>query len=54
MCVRYSLYAVVNHIGTLEAGHYIVYIRQHRDNWFKCDDHLITRATLRDVLSSEG
>ncbi|KAF0291526.1 Ubiquitin carboxyl-terminal hydrolase 22 [Amphibalanus amphitrite] len=50
----YSLYAVVNHIGTLEAGHYIVYIRQHRDNWFKCDDHIITRATLRDVLNSEG
>lgn len=50
----YSLYAVVNHIGTLESGHYIVYIRQHRDSWFKCDDHTITRATLRDVLNSEG
>jgi len=50
----YSLFAVVNHVGTIEAGHYIAYIRQHRDHWFKCDDHLITKADIRDVLQSEG
>ena len=53
-CGRYSLFAVVNHVGTIEAGHYIAYIRQHRDHWFKCDDHLITKADIRDVLQSEG
>ena len=51
---RYSLFAVINHVGTLEAGHYTAYIRQHRDHWFKCDDHLITKADIRDVLDSEG
>jgi len=50
----YSLFAVINHVGTLEAGHYTAYIRQHRDHWFKCDDHLITKADIRDVLDSEG
>uniref|UniRef100_A0A0N8D386 Ubiquitin carboxyl-terminal hydrolase n=2 Tax=Daphnia magna TaxID=35525 RepID=A0A0N8D386_9CRUS len=50
----YSLFAVINHVGTIEAGHYTAYIRQHRDHWFKCDDHLITKADIRDVLQSEG
>lgn len=45
---------MINHVGTIEAGHYTAYIRQHRDHWFKCDDHLITKADIRDVLQSEG
>ncbi|KAK3091748.1 hypothetical protein FSP39_022316 [Pinctada imbricata] len=51
---KYSLFAVVNHMGTIECGHYTCYIRQHKDQWFKCDDHLITRADLPTVLKSEG
>ena len=51
---RYSLFAVINHKGSLETGHYTAFIRQQRDQWFKCDDHLITRARLKDVLTSEG
>ncbi|XP_011634474.1 ubiquitin carboxyl-terminal hydrolase 22 [Pogonomyrmex barbatus] len=51
---RYSLFAVINHEGSLETGHYTAFIRQQRDQWFKCNDHLITRARLKDVLTSEG
>lgn len=51
---RYCLFAVVNHSGTIETGHYTAYIRQCRDQWFKCDDHLITRASIQEVLQSEG
>nr|XP_023654218.1 ubiquitin carboxyl-terminal hydrolase 22-like [Paramormyrops kingsleyae] len=51
---KYSLFAVVNHQGTLESGHYTSFIRQHRDQWFKCDDAVITKATIKDVLDSEG
>lgn len=51
---KYCLFAVVNHSGTIETGHYTAYVRQHRDQWFKCDDHLITRASVQDVLDSEG
>ncbi|XP_055908152.1 ubiquitin carboxyl-terminal hydrolase nonstop [Eupeodes corollae] len=51
---RYSLYAVVNHLGTIDTGHYIVYVRHHKDTWVKCDDHTITTATLNQVLDSEG
>lgn len=52
--LRYSLFAVVNHQGTLESGHYTTFIRQHKDQWFKCDDAIITKASIKDVLDSEG
>ncbi|XP_029067781.1 ubiquitin carboxyl-terminal hydrolase 22 isoform X2 [Monodon monoceros] len=51
---KYSLFAVVNHQGTLESGHYTSFIRQHKDQWFKCDDAIITKAGIADVLDSEG
>lgn len=51
---RYSLYAVINHVGSLDAGHYTAYVRHQKDNWVKCDDHIITTATLKKVLESEG
>ncbi|KAL3877687.1 hypothetical protein ACJMK2_035354 [Sinanodonta woodiana] len=51
---KYSLFAVVNHSGTIECGHYTCYVRQHKDQWFKCDDHLITKAMPQEVLNSEG
>jgi ubiquitin carboxyl-terminal hydrolase 22/27/51 len=51
---RYSLYAVINHVGTLDAGHYTAYVRHQKDVWVKCDDHIITTATLKQVLDSEG
>lgn len=45
---------MVNHQGTLESGHYTTFIRQHKDQWFKCDDAIITKASIKDVLDSEG
>lgn len=48
------MFAVVNHQGTLESGHYTSFIRQHKDQWFKCDDAIITKASIADVLDSEG
>lgn len=52
---RYTLFAVINHLGnSMNEGHYIAYVRQQQDFWYKCDDHVITRANLQEVLSSEG
>lgn len=51
---RYSLYAVVNHVGTLDKGHYTAYVRHQKDIWVKCDDDIITTATIKQVLDSEG
>jgi ubiquitin carboxyl-terminal hydrolase 22/27/51 len=51
---KYSLYAVVNHRGTADSGHYTCYIRQHKNYWFRCEDHILHQASLDDVLKSEG
>ncbi|KAI7694285.1 Ubiquitin carboxyl-terminal hydrolase 22 [Sarcoptes scabiei] len=50
---RYSLFAVVNHSGHLDNGHYTVFIRSN-NNWFNCDDHFVMNATEKEVLNSEG
>lgn len=50
----YSLYAVVNHTGNMETGHYTCYIRHSKNTWFKCDDHVITKAYTSDVLESKA
>ncbi|XP_050502753.1 ubiquitin carboxyl-terminal hydrolase nonstop isoform X1 [Diabrotica virgifera virgifera] len=52
---RYSLFAVIIHVGpTIDIGHYVAYVRQQHDFWYKCDDDVITRANLKEVLGSEG
>jgi len=48
------LYAVVNHIGNFDGGHYYAFIRHVRMDWFKCDDHVITKASREEVLDSPG
>ncbi|XP_040563264.1 ubiquitin carboxyl-terminal hydrolase 22 [Lepeophtheirus salmonis] len=50
----YTLFAVINHTGNIEAGHYTSFVRQHRDRWYRCNDHQIVPADLSDVLGSEG
>ncbi|XP_065846559.1 ubiquitin carboxyl-terminal hydrolase 22-like [Oscarella lobularis] len=51
---KYCLFAVVNHSGTMETGHYTCYVRQQRDQWFNCDDAWITKVTVSEVLRSEA
>ena len=50
----YNLFAVVNHQGTIEAGHYTCFIRWTKDEWVKCDDHIVSKASIKEVLNSEG
>jgi len=52
----YSLFAVINHHGTMQQGHYTSYVRlaQPGEQWFQCDDETISMATSAEVLSSEG
>lgn len=50
----YLLFAVVNHQGSLNNGHYTCFIRQQEGQWFNCDDDRITKATIDAVLRSEG
>ncbi|OMJ08688.1 Ubiquitin carboxyl-terminal hydrolase nonstop [Smittium culicis] len=49
---QYQLFAVINHSGALDTGHYTLY-SQHRNQWFKFDDSTITFADISDVLCLE-
>ncbi|KAJ4834339.1 hypothetical protein Tsubulata_037538 [Turnera subulata] len=40
---EFEIFAVVTHSGTLEAGHYVTYLRL-RNQWYKCDDSWITEV----------
>jgi ubiquitin carboxyl-terminal hydrolase 22/27/51 len=51
---KYSLFAVVNHNGTTESGHYSCYVRHQRRQWYKCNDQVISRENAAKVLDSEG
>ncbi|TPX72993.1 hypothetical protein SpCBS45565_g00311 [Spizellomyces sp. 'palustris'] len=50
---KYSLFAVVNHTGRLETGHYTTYARE-RGQWFAFDDHNVTIANQSDVSAGTG
>lgn len=51
---KYSLFSVVNHRGSIDAGHYMAYIRLHTDEWYICNDDNILKVSLSEVLRSEG
>ncbi|PAA71913.1 hypothetical protein BOX15_Mlig023870g2 [Macrostomum lignano] len=51
---QYRLFCVVNHSGSLSAGHYTCYVRHNCNTWYKCDDHQISDVPVSEVLTSEG
>lgn len=51
--LRYSLFAVVQHKGSMESGHYTCYVK-HNQQWYLCDDAMIYLAQEAEVLSCKG
>ncbi|KAL0568143.1 hypothetical protein V5O48_013850 [Marasmius crinis-equi] len=49
----YDLFAVINHEGHMDNGHYTAYAR-FQDEWYRFDDDKITHATLGDCLKSSA
>ncbi|KAF7723644.1 Lanosterol 14-alpha-demethylase [Apophysomyces ossiformis] len=49
----YTLFAVINHQGRMDTGHYTMFAK-HRGEWFKFDDHSVTMAYQKDVLDSKA
>ena len=50
---NYELFAVINHVGTLETGHYISYVNS-KGEWFRVDDSMITRSSAHEVLGCKA
>lgn len=49
----YDLFAVVNHMGKIDSGHYTALIRRE-GQWFRCDDEKVSRVTdVGKLIQSE-
>jgi len=50
---RFKLYAVSNHYGTMDAGHYTAYCKNSEYNkWFKFDDQEVMEINGNEVRSA--
>lgn len=52
-CGDYSLFSVIEHIGTMNEGHYISYVN-HSDSWYKCDDSDLTTLSEEDLKNVQA
>ncbi|KAI9026757.1 hypothetical protein DFJ74DRAFT_617757 [Hyaloraphidium curvatum] len=50
---QYSLFAVIEHIGKLDSGHYRAYVKS-RGQWFAFDDHVVTLTSQKHVLDCKA
>lgn len=50
---EYDLFAVINHEGQMDNGHYTNFAR-FRDEWYRFDDDKVTPSTLSDCLASNA
>ncbi|XP_031784863.1 ubiquitin carboxyl-terminal hydrolase 8 isoform X2 [Nasonia vitripennis] len=47
---NYNLYAMSNHYGTMEGGHYTAYCKSnHQNKWYKYDDHTVSEVQANVV-----
>ena len=49
----YELFAVVVHSGGMESGHYVCYVKC-QNAWFRCDDHMVSRADPVVVAAAQA
>ncbi|XP_076958435.1 ubiquitin C-terminal hydrolase 22-like [Bidens hawaiensis] len=49
---NFEVFAVITHLGMLESGHYITYLRLN-EQWYKCDDAWITEVDDEVVRASQ-
>ena len=50
---HYRLQAVISHLGTMEGGHYIAFVR-HAGRWFRCDDSRVVPVKDTVVRSCQA
>ncbi|KAK4742671.1 hypothetical protein SAY87_000672 [Trapa incisa] len=51
---EYKLYGVIVHVDIMNAafsGHYVCYVKDYRNKWFKIDDSSVTPSEIERVLS---
>jgi ubiquitin carboxyl-terminal hydrolase 8 len=51
---KYDLCAVVKHIGDLDTGHYIAFVKDAAKNWWRCDDLTISDKKTLYTTTTPG
>lgn len=58
---KYKLYAIINHTGTMNSGHYYSYIKTLQDDnktfndqWICCNDEHVTFISEEEVMNSQN
>ncbi|KAK1349871.1 ubiquitin carboxyl-terminal hydrolase [Hamiltosporidium tvaerminnensis] len=51
--INYEIYGIVRHIGNLENGHFVSYIRLNK-KWYKFDDECITCITYLEAMKIQA
>ena len=55
--ILYDLFGTVNHVGTLQSGHYVSNVKVN-GIWFHCNDAHVSRTGVGDgekeVMNNEG
>lgn len=51
----YELQAVLTHKGrSSSSGHYVAWVKRKEDEWFKCDDDIVSVVTSEEILKLSG
>ncbi|XP_010487240.1 PREDICTED: ubiquitin carboxyl-terminal hydrolase 25-like [Camelina sativa] len=52
---EYKLFGIIVHAGfSPESGHYYAYVKDSLGQWYCCNDSLVSRSTLQEVLSEKA
>lgn len=51
---KYELFGIVCHLGNVNTGHYLAYVKNNNGTWFKFDDAKITRISESEVKKVNG
>ena len=46
---NYELYAICNHIGTRNFGHYFAYCKTYNNKWFEFNDNMIKQIDIYNI-----
>jgi ubiquitin carboxyl-terminal hydrolase 4/11/15 len=51
--MKYDLFAVSNHYGTMGGGHYTAFVRKRNDttSWIKCDDSHVSNVSSQSIIT---